>query len=466
MKYTLLKKTSIIFALCLSGWFLPITLVNAQVAHTPVVGPDYIVGGTVVPNESRYPFMASVTIDVNGTGTFNHACGGSLIADRWVVTAAHCLNNSFGNPISPTRVGVLLGDTDLVRRDGVFVPANRLILHPDFESSSLSNDIALIELLTPYSAPLAVLPATNSPVPVLEESGVALGWGALRESGRPSTLLREVSLPIVSNIDCFTVYRDSFDSRESFCAGGSRTGGQDTCQGDSGGPLLVVRENASVIAGIVSSGFGCGLSGVPGVYTRVEAFTDWITGHTQGTMQYVGQQNAFAADDIDVSRIPVNTLINGQIAAGQSAFFDITGAKQVNLTSNTGDADLYIVEGSDELVLSAETVLCASENPTIANPTSLDTCVLDETAEGLFALIKGVTTSTAYSLSTQNIEGALGTVQLYTVDGVPVSQNTGQRRTISAGVFGVAGLVSLVLLLVFRLFGVFALRRHSGQSTK
>jgi len=424
-----------------------LALLSIISAKPALAGEDqhFIVGGRVVSSAVQYPFMVSVVLDSNGSNSFNHACGGSLIADRWILTAAHCLYNAtFNRPIPSSRVGVRLGESDLARRDGYFTYAKRTIVHPGYDPSSKVNDIALIELTDPYQTTRVILPASKSPVPLLSESGIVLGWGALVDGGVLSSKLREVSLPIVSNAACYPFYPDTFDSRYVFCAGGSGAGGQDACQGDSGGPLLVSRDGSYVVAGLVSYGKGCGLEGLPGVYTRVEAYYDWVTSYTDGTLEYIGQHNADSVDSTQVTRIALNTAISSEVATGQAAVFDVSGAKQVNLTSDVGDADLYIIDSADFLSISAESVQCVSDDPP-----PLDICVIDNQQSDSFAVVYGYSDS-SFTLSSQDVQSIDGAVQLYTADGLPIPQRSGSSSIGVGAVGNVGGLLTLLLLLLFR----------------
>lgn len=112
------------------------------------------------------------------------------------------------------------------------------------------------------------------------------GWGKTQEAGKSASVLQEVQIPVLTNEICQDRYKKigKLVSEKQFdnavlCAG-VLAGGKDSCQGDSGGPLMI----PSIIdgriiyyqIGIVSYGIGCARSDVPGVYTRVQTFVDWI----------------------------------------------------------------------------------------------------------------------------------------------------------------------------------------------
>jgi len=409
---------------------------------------NFIVGGQVVGSAAKYPFMASVQLDKFSSGQYTHTCGGTLIAELWVVTAAHCvISTDFGVTYSPSRIGLVLGKSNLAAPGGTFILAEQIIPHPDYNPNFVRNDIALIKLSSPYIAPVAVLPAEDSPGPVVDESSIVTGWGSLTETGVSSNQLREVALPVISNAACFPFYPELFDSRTAVCAGGSRLGGQDSCKGDSGGPLLVGRNNVNVIAGVISFGDGCARPGVPGVYTRVESFVDWITSITTGTLEYGEELKGEPVDNTAITRLSVNTSSAGNVLAGNVAYYDVSGARQVNLTSTTGDADLYMIDDASFQAISSELLKCVSRT---AN--QLDICNVDQSADGAYAVVFGYTDSD-YTISTQSLVTNTNTVQPFGngADTISASSSSG-------------GVVSLWMLFLVSLLR-FARRPSASRST-
>ncbi len=244
----------------------------------------HIVGGEEA-EEGDWPWMAAITLPIFGDPYFDTICGGVLIHAHWVMTAAHCVEYFF-----PTNLVVIVGIHTLSANDGQNIQVSQIILHPNFNSQSHANDIALIRLAQP-----AVLDDMVKPIPLvtpdlasLTEPGVfatVTGWGVTSSSGFgfPADTLRQVTVPIVSNQTCQQAYQSEgiTITEEMLCAGEE---GKDACNGDSGGPLVVPNETQDGyrLGGIVSFGpqAGCGLPGTYGGYTRVSAFVNWIETYT------------------------------------------------------------------------------------------------------------------------------------------------------------------------------------------
>ncbi|XP_045025780.1 trypsin-1 isoform X1 [Daphnia magna] len=242
---------------------------------------DKIVGGTeVVPNS--LPFQISLQRK-SSTGIYSQSCGGSIINEYTILDAAHCVDGV--NDVTIFRV--VAGEHDLSRVSGL--EQNRdvssYLMHPDYDTSTSSNDIALIYLTTPLDLSVPSAKAVNLPPPATEFDPPAgtittvSGWGTTSSGGSISNVLLSVDVPIVSDADCNAAYAGPFDPNPIFpsmlCAGGP-PGGVDSCQGDSGGPLFTGSGADAVQHGVVSWGRGCALADYPGVYTQVSYFLDWI----------------------------------------------------------------------------------------------------------------------------------------------------------------------------------------------
>jgi len=207
-----------------------------------------IVGGWEVDPacpDCKYPFMVSVQWTGNWGG---HFCGGSLVREDWVVTAAHCMQGESSSGIV-VKIGMhnINGTTGSETRY-----VDQIIVHPNYSSWSLDNDYALIHLTQPSSfEPIQLVTDDSHDVePVMSTT---MGWGATSSGGWSSNVLLEVDVPI--DDECGS-YSNSEITNNMVCAGDGN-GGEDSCQGDSGGPLIMTNDEGEYeLIGIVSWGYG------------------------------------------------------------------------------------------------------------------------------------------------------------------------------------------------------------------
>lgn len=234
-----------------------------------------VVGGTAAP-PGAWPSITPLLNSGVGSASADQFCGGTVIAARWVITAAHCVAVG-GITASPASVQVAPGALNL---DAV-TAANRLgisrvVPHPSYNGANTPYDFALLQTTAATSAPPMpmVSPAGDASV-VAGAPSASAGWG-ITSGGTPTPILQRADLPIISDAICAFDYRNEggVDATTEVCAG-FQAPGTDTCQGDSGGPLALRIGGTATLVGIVSRGVGCALPNFPGIYSRVAAARDW-----------------------------------------------------------------------------------------------------------------------------------------------------------------------------------------------
>ncbi|XP_026739090.1 trypsin, alkaline A-like [Trichoplusia ni] len=245
-----------------------IALAFAAVTAVPT-NPQRIIGGSLTTIQA-YPSMAALlyTPDWNN---FFQSCGGTIINNRSILTAAHCVH---GDAVGKWRARV---GSSFASSGGVVHNTASIIIHPNFNNSTRNSDIAILRVTPTFTFSNAIQPAlvAGPNYNIVDWNVVwAAGWGRISPSGPQSEQLRHVQFWVVNQAACSARYGfiGMSVTANMVCTGLLDIGGRDTCAGDSGGPIY----HNNVVVGVCSFGIQCGSAEFPGVNTRVSSFSNWV----------------------------------------------------------------------------------------------------------------------------------------------------------------------------------------------
>jgi hypothetical protein len=359
--------------------------------YTGVRLPETKITGGTDASITEFPWQVYI---ISG----NLRCGGSIIGSNWVLTAAHCVLDASGTPISASRVFVKVGaNNPFVTSDGETYAADRVIPNDKYNDQTLENDIALIRLATPVNNPVARPVAIVTPADVTAGAlnpGVmtwVTGWGITSVNPKVyPTRLQKLQLPIVTRAQASTV-RSKIPSTDIMA--GYLNGNKDACSGDSGGPLVVPIYGEYRLAGIVS--WGSSECNTYGAYTNVSLFRSWISSNSginplflappvsgdtlicsgetassysvspvSGAGSYEWRLSPVAAGSVSGSQTSSIVTWNRSYRGQATLLYRITVAGETSDWSRLG---LRIVENTSIMRQSGDTTICAM------NPVSIST---------------------------------------------------------------------------------------------
>jgi len=248
----------------------------ADTCGKPAIQPNTakIVGGTEAKPHS-WPWMAALwTSSAFGDYQF---CGGSLINDQWILTAGHCF---YGNDKDPSKFTIYLGahDDSTLESTQIRAKVKKIFVNPQYNPSTTTHDTTLLLLAEKVTFTDAISPVCVADLNAELAAGTPgwlAGWGSTREGGSTTSVLNQVSVPIVDHAKCVKEYSGATVDETMIC-GGYDQGGKDTCQGDSGGPYMFNVGGQWTQYGITSWGYGCAEPNYAGVYGSVAAMRQFI----------------------------------------------------------------------------------------------------------------------------------------------------------------------------------------------
>lgn len=204
-----------------------------------------------------------------------HFCGGLLIGNKTLLTAAHCAK------IVVPSIRIVVGGSRLDIEPTIEFEVVSITRHPDYKNypsqfELTKNDIAVWELELVkgevHQIPFGNIVFDDGTLTSENTTLIVAGWGARRRRGLPEMQLQETQVQIISQSKCLRAY--PMLDRNSVCA---MSPGKDACTGDSGGPLFEENSNGKItLVGIIAFGFDCASNYYPGVYSRISSHLPWI----------------------------------------------------------------------------------------------------------------------------------------------------------------------------------------------
>jgi len=255
----------------------------AEAIDPPLVLPiqrkpsPFIINGQDVDHQGKYPWQISLQF------FGSHICGGSILNEYYVITAAHCVDYT----ASFYQVAVGLHKQSEKKAEGVVIhQVKHITRHENYMNGNgnFPNDIAIIELydeikFNNYTQPIALETANfdDEDAGYGTEECVISGWGYTSVSPRYTSpdVLQETGTKILSNTECAQMWGSRYIAKGHVCI---MDGESSACMGDSGGPL-VCRASADApfrLVGVTSWGSSRCVLDYPGVYTRVSRYVDWV----------------------------------------------------------------------------------------------------------------------------------------------------------------------------------------------
>ncbi|XP_066588272.1 serine protease filzig [Prorops nasuta] len=256
---------------------------RTQCGVRPLVKSGRIVGGKGA-TFGEWPWQVLVR-EATWLGLFTkNKCGGVLITDKYVITAAHCQPGFLASLVAVFGEFDISGELESKR--SVTRNVRRVIVNRGYDPATFENDLALLELESPVQFDAHIVPICmpDDGADFTGRMATVTGWGRLKYNGGVPSVLQEVQVPIIKNSVCQEMFQTAGHSKlilDSFLCAGYANGQKDSCEGDSGGPLVMERPDGRwFLVGTVSHGIKCAAPYLPGVYMRTTFFKPWLHGIT------------------------------------------------------------------------------------------------------------------------------------------------------------------------------------------